>query len=147
VAYLSDGQLALFDAMSPSEQRHARTTWNILRQAGQTDVRLAQAALLHDIGKTACSVHLWHRVAKVLLEAIRPQSLLWFAESAPGTWRYPLYVLTHHAELGARAAESVGTDPLVVALIRWHHSPGLPEGLNSDGRHLLSLVRYADELS
>jgi len=143
--YLSTAQIGLFRSMLMSEQRHALDMLHVLQEQGHSDHVLAQAALLHDAGKTCGRVRLWHRVAKVLLQAIHPGLLCRLAKDDPDDWRYPFYVLLHHARLGADRAAGVGTDPLVVALIYWHHTAPEHSGLDSRKRTLLTLLRSADE--
>lgn len=152
--YLSAAQVALFQTMPATEQRHALAVLRTLEQRGYSEPPLAQAALLHDVGKvvmpTARGKHgqgitVWHRVVAVLLEAFGPGLLERVAADEPGSWRFPLYVLVHHAQRGAEMAAAAGADPLAVALIRWHH--GCPEdgGLDAHGRALLAALRDADE--
>ncbi|MDH7490579.1 MAG: HD domain-containing protein [Anaerolineae bacterium] len=109
-AYLSPSQLALFKQMSPYDQEHAVEVLSRLRRQGWRDAELMQAALLHDVGKAFVRSSLWRRVAHVLL---------WAAE----TDDRPRGGYARHAELGAEAAERVGSPPEVVALIRRHHAP------------------------
>ena len=144
-ADLSTAQIALFRSMLMSEQRHALDMLRVLQQQGHSDHVLAQAALLHDVGKTCGRVRLWHRVAKVLVQAIYPALLCRLAKDDPDDWRYPFYVLLHHARLGADRAAGVGTDPLAVALIYWHHTAPEHSGLDSRERTLLTLLRSVDE--
>ncbi len=55
-AYLSSAQIELFQRMSASEQRHAFAVLRTLQRVGHSDAVLAQAALLHDVGKVPLSV-------------------------------------------------------------------------------------------
>jgi len=170
--YLSGAQIALFQSMPASEQRHALDVLRTLQKEGPCDAILAQAALLHDAGKVLPSVgqgrvlpfvgqgkvlpsarqgkirgrvHLWHRVAKVLLQAIHPALLHRLAVDEPNSWHYPFFILLHHAARGAELAAMVGTDPLSVALIRWHHTAPEESDLDTMGQALLAALRSADE--
>jgi len=152
--YLSSAQIALFQSMPASEQRHALDVLRTLQKEGHCDAILAQAALLHDTGKVLPSVgqgkirervHLWHRVAKVLLQAIHPALLRRLAVDEPNSWHYPFFILLHHDARGAELAATAGTDPLAVALIRWHHTAPEESDLDSRGRALLAALRSADE--
>ncbi len=179
--YLSSAQIALFQSMPASEQRHALDVLRTLQKEGPCGATLAQAALLHDTGKVLPSVgqgkvlpslgqgkvlpsaesrppfggvgqgkirgrvHLWHRVAKVLLQAIHPALLHRLAVDEPNSWHYPFFILLHHAACGAELAATAGTDPLAVALIRWHHTAPEESDLDTRGRALLAALRSADE--
>jgi len=153
-AYLNPAQAELFRLMPASEQRHALAILRTLEEEGHSDAVLAQAALLHDVGralldrgqgKVGRRVRLWHRVAAVLLEAVHPTLLHRLALNSPGSWRYPFFILSHHASRGAEMAAAVGTDPLAVALIRWHHTAPEESGLDVRGQALLAALRSADE--
>ena len=143
-AYLSPAQVRLFRLMPASEQRHAFAVLRTLQKEGHSEAALAQAALLHDVGKGA-RVRLWHRVTAVLLEAIHPALLRRVAVNEPGSWRYPFFVLLHHASYGAELAAAAGTDPLAVALIRWHDTAPEESRLDLQGQALLAALRLADE--
>jgi hypothetical protein len=120
---------------------------------------LAQAALLHDVGKVGGRIQLGNRAATVLLNALRPGLLHRLALNEPDSWRYPFYVLLHHAERGADLAARAGTDAVAVALIREHHTvpsaaaelgqrvpdvAGPPDTLDAQGQALLVLLQRAD---
>jgi hypothetical protein len=106
---------------------------------------LAQAVLLHDVGKVGGRIRLWHRVATVLLQALCPALLHRLALNEPRSWRYPFFVLLHHAEHGADLSAAVGTDALALALIRAHHTAPEQSGLDAPSQALLTALRWADE--
>jgi hypothetical protein len=145
-AYLSPAQVELFRLMPASEQRHSFAVLRTLEREGHSEAALAQAALLHDVGK-ADSVRLWHRVAAVLLDAVQPALLHRLALNEPANWRYPFFVLLHHATHGAEMAAVAGTDPLAVALIRWHQTAPEESSLDPRGQELLAALKSADEKS
>ena len=60
--HLSPAQMALFWHMARCDQRHALDVLQTLRQAGHHDETLLQAALLHDVGKAAGRLTIWHRL-------------------------------------------------------------------------------------
>jgi len=119
--HLNPSQRDLFRAMSPIDQRHCLDVFNALLQQGHSDPDLLRAALLHDVGKRG--IHLWHRVAGVLLEAFWPTLLEKLAVNHPQSWLYGFYVYQYHADLSAELAERSGCSPSVVELIRGHHIP------------------------
>ncbi len=152
--YLNSVQRELFRSMPTSEQQHALDVLHALRAEGQEEVALAQAALLHDVGKVLPNVrrgkasrrvHLWHRVARVLLQALHPALLHRLAADDSDSWRYPFYILLHHAALGADLAAEAGVEPLAASLIRWHDTAPGQSGLDFRGRVLLVALQSADE--
>ncbi len=119
--YLDPPQRDLFRRMSPIDQRHCLDVFNTLLQWGYSDPDLLRAALVHDVGKRG--IHLWHRVAGVLLEAFWPTLLERLAVNRPQSWLYGFYIYRHHTDLGAELAKRSGCSPSVVELIRGHHTP------------------------
>ena len=118
----------LFQAMPSYDRAHALAVLEALQEAGHRDTDLLAAALLHDAGKTMHPkgrLHLWHRVASVLVRVWRPELLAEIGEDRPGSWRRPFFVQAHHAELSAELAQQVGCSPRTVSLIRHHEdAPG-----------------------
>jgi hypothetical protein len=123
--HLAPSQRDLFGEMSPIDQRHCLDVFNTLLRQGHSDPDLLQAALLHDVGKRG--IHLWHRVAGVLLEAFWPTLLEKLAVNRPKGWLYGFYIYWYHADLGAELAERSGCSQYVVELIRGHHTPSQNE--------------------
>jgi len=146
-AYLNTAQIALFRRMSAAEQIHALAVLRTLEVEQGTGVEtvLAQAALLHDVGKVGGRIRLWHRAAKVVLQALHPALLDRLAVDEPRSWRYPFFVLLHHAERGADLSAGAGTDAVAVALIRAHHMVPAQSGLDAPGQALLMALQRADE--
>jgi len=130
--------------MPASEQRHAFAVWRTLQDTGRGETALAQAALLHDVGKTKARVGLVPRVIKVLLQAVNPALLPRLAREEPGHWRYPFFVLLHHAAYSAEMAEEAGTEALALQLIRWHETAPGETNLDPAGQALLSALQRAD---
>jgi hypothetical protein len=116
-----------------------------LEQVIGAEPALAQAALLHDVGKVEGRIRLWHRVATVLLQALRPALLCHLALNEPHSWRYPFFVSLHHAEHGADLSAEAGTDAVAVALIRAHHTAPEQSGWDAPSQALLTALRWADE--
>jgi len=142
--YLNPAQVRLFWSMPVWEQQHALKVWLTLQQAGHTEAALAQAALLHDVGKTKAHVGLAPRVVKVLLQAVQSALLPRLAADKPGHWRYPFFILLHHAVYGAEMAAQADTDALALQLIRWHETAPGESGLDLVGQALLSALQAAD---
>jgi hypothetical protein len=159
--HLNTAQIALFRRLSVAEQAHAVAVLHTLQQnrhkvsRNATTARsgrvinaepaLAQAALLHDVGKVEARIRLWHRVATVLLQALRPALLCRLALNEPRSWLYPFFVLLHHAEHGADVSAGAGTDAVAAALIRAHHTAPEQSGLDAPHQALLTTLQWADE--
>jgi hypothetical protein len=162
----------LFRAMPRSDQRHSLAVLrSVQRSPAQCDDvwapsiqvsarlfrSLAQAALLHDCAKSMGGVRLWHRVAVVLIKALRLSRLAALSGTrspVPGHWRYPFWAHANHPSVGADLAALSGCDPLAVWLIRHHQdsSPadfvgevdaGLPDA--GECRCLLAALQAADD--
>jgi hypothetical protein len=116
--------LALFERMRPADQQHAIAVLRTVRQQTAIHPALAQAALLHDVGK-GLGQPLFYRVAIVLLNHFWPAGLARLAQgSLTGPrWRRPFVVHARHPEIGADWAEAAGCEPLTVELIRRHQQP------------------------
>jgi hypothetical protein len=109
-----------FFAQRFEDQRHAFA----VRESVAGHDQLYEAALLHDVGKTASG-----------LGAV-PRSLatIWNRIGLPTRGRWYKYL--NHGEIGARELESIGADDLAVAFARIH--PGsAPSGVDPESWHLL----------
>ena len=144
--YLEGPQLGLFYTMPSMDQHHCLAVFRTLREAGETDVSLLQAALLHDVGKAMGPVRIWHRVIAVLVNALAPQ--LWKrVDGEPGALRYPFYVHRQHATLGAEMARQADCSPQVVWLIAHHEDhPGEIQAGEKESK-LLAALQAADEVN
>jgi hypothetical protein len=134
-AWLSPGQLALFDQMPVADRRHGLEVVAALRKVGVTDPDLLLAGLLHDCGKGP-QVRLVHRVAWSLGQ--KYGEWVWRASGHLPTFRYGLDRLRDHAARSAELAAAAGCSPRSVALIRLQENPA-----DADGE----LLRTADEAS
>lgn len=134
----------LFEAMPRGDQLHALCVLARLSQQGAVSSDLAQAALLHDVGKTGGRLGLPYRVAIVLLGAISPMWLEGLACSDVDSWRFPFFVHRHHAALGAERCAQAGCSKQVAALVRLHEADG-DETIDSSLRAALAALRGADD--
>jgi hypothetical protein len=140
--YLGPPAARLFRAMPRYDRRHALAVLDTLERAGYHDPNLLAAALLHDAGKTLHPdgrLHLWHRVAAVLMRVLWPGLLERLGRERRRGLRRPFFVQQHHAELGAELALQAGCSSRTVALIRLHEEPARP-----DDDRLLAALRVAD---
>ncbi|MFN8483599.1 MAG: HD domain-containing protein [Anaerolineae bacterium] len=144
LAALSPAERALFDQMRPADRTHALRVARRVRQAGYGDAALIKAALLHDVGKAGHGVHLLHRVLRVLLAVVLPWLLALIAGPDAG-WHEPFHALVYHATMGADRLADVGSDPLTVALVRYHDAPAPPPDL-ADHADWLRALQTADDL-
>jgi putative nucleotidyltransferase with HDIG domain len=146
--YLAPAAVDLFRAMPRYDQKHALNVLRTLQEQGHTESDLLAAALLHDVGKSvsqATSLHLWHRVASVLMRAFTPGLLEKIGQDRPGSWRQPFFVQQHHAALGAELAQQAGCSPVTVELIRRHEDPPAAAGdAGQNGDPLLAALLAAD---
>ena len=141
--YLSPPLQRLFDRLAMADQRHSLDVLYALQEKGYKDRDLLAAALLHDVGKTGTTLHLWQRVAIVLLQATWPALLDELAWGDPANWRYAFYIQREHPEIGARLAQENGASPLTVELIRRHHVP-LRQPTGSPEDKFLRVLQEAD---
>jgi putative nucleotidyltransferase with HDIG domain len=117
-ALLTDEQQALFASLAVVDQRHSMAVARALASHGETDPDLLRAALMHDIGKSLGRIAVWERVAHVLLLCVTPRLVGRIGSKRAGGAGHGLYLLAHHAELGAQIAAQAGFSPEVVALVR-----------------------------
>ena len=121
--WLTQPERRLFARQSAYEQQHAvALARRVLAGGLPTSRELIAATLLHDVGKTAASLHRWQRVLFVLLAAIPGQPLQRLSPAARGPWR-GLWVLQHHPALGAGLARQAGVNDRIAWLIAHHHDP------------------------
>jgi predicted HD phosphohydrolase len=126
---LTPSTQALFDRLPVHDRRHLVAVTLKLQQAGVDDRDLLVASLLHDVGKADERGHvtLMHRIAKVMLEEVSPQTLDWLARPGNGRLRHGFQLAVEHASLGAAQAERAGCSARAVWLIRNHESMGSPD--------------------
>jgi hypothetical protein len=104
---------------------HALSVLRALQAEGQRDPDLLAAALLHDAGKTSSAagrLRLGHRVAMVLLGAVRPGLIARTGQEHRGGWRQAFFLQAHHAEIGAELALQAGCSHATAELIRRHEN-------------------------
>lgn len=122
-AWLTQPQLALFDAMHPADQRHGLDVVAALRADGHAQPELLLAGLLHDCAKGR-ALHVWHRVGWSLGER-------YGAGVERGLARLPGFgsafaTLRDHAARSAELAAAAGCSPATVDLIRNQAEPTDP---------------------
>lgn len=136
---LSPQAYALYARMAPGDRAHALCVLARL-EPSQPAPWLAEAALLHDVGKVEGRLSLPYRALAVLLGARLPR----WASADPASWRYPFHIQLQHAWRGAELCAQAGCDPRAVTLVRWHESP--PEQLPEPAlRQALADLQAADD--
>jgi hypothetical protein len=135
-ALLTAPQRALFVAMAPVDQDHCLSVARVLAASGQAHPDLLCAALLHDCGKALARIMVWERVAYVLLGRLAPTWVGRLGSAQAGGFGHGLYLLAHHARLGAALAAQAGCSPATVALIAGVGDPAMQESLRrADDAH------------
>lgn len=104
-----------FFAQRHEDQRHAL---DVQHRAGGSDER-AEAALLHDVGKTESDVGAIGRSLATLLSGV----------GVPIRGRWLRYL--DHSSIGAKKLSSLGASDLSVAFAR-HHPGSPPEGIDPE---------------
>ena len=141
--------VALFLRMIKRDQRHSLDVQQALLIAGHDQPDLLAAALLHDAAKTAQPGHrlkLSHRVAVVLMQAIKPGWVEQVARADPDDWRYLFYLHLRHPEMGARLAQEAGCSQLTAGLIRRHQVKLTETPVDEEGQ-LLAWLQAADDVN
>jgi len=135
----------LFLRQARHDQRHALAVYDSLVAEGHTAAELLQAALLHDVGKTAGGVPLLARGLIVMLRRLAPQVAFRLGQGQPQGWCRPFVVLAAHPDEGARLAAEAGCPPLAASLIR-RHEETMARVQNYEDR-LLAALQDADAKS
>jgi len=118
---LPDAAWKLFMAMPRGDRWHGLCVYRRLcRDRDSISRDLAQAALLHDVGKASARLTLVHRSLIVLLGRMAPDVLAQLSASDERGWRYPFHVHRHHDVLGAALCEGAGCSARTVHLVRHH---------------------------
>ena len=116
---LSEDLYDIFVRMNLEDQRHAIEVANRI-----DDDALIEAALLHDVGKSASDVGALGRSCATIARAL--------SIPVSGSWRMYL----DHGEIGASMLEAAGAGPVTVAFARFHPGPP-PEGISPDRWRIL----------
>lgn len=141
----------LFVAMPRGDRWHALCVYRRLCKRGGISRDLAQAALLHDVGKASARLTLVHRALIVLLGRMAPDALERLSAAGECGWRHPFHVHRHHDELGAALCEGAGCSARTVHLVRHHeraaHCPDeAASTMPSTQDEELDALREADDL-
>ena len=115
---LTAQQKALFATMAHVDQRHCLAVARALPADAYSGRDILCAALMHDIGKAIAPIAIWERVAYVVLSRCAPRLVGRLGAPRRGGFGHGLYVLAHHAELGASMAAQAGFSEATVALLR-----------------------------
>ena len=142
---LPSAALELYRSMPVGDQVHGYQVLLSLRKAGAWPPAVEQAALLHDVGKASASLTLLHRALVVLLNWADASLVDRVASDNPRSWRYPLYVQGHHAEIGADQCRQAGCLEGAVELVRYHERDPRGAGAPQELMAQLRALRAADD--
>jgi putative nucleotidyltransferase with HDIG domain len=143
-AILSALEVELFQKLPVPDQNHSLRVHKILESAGETDLNLLKAALLHDIGKIRHPLRRWERVFAVLMGGLFPVTAgEWGQRDPQGIYR-PLVVIHQHPIWGAELAQKAGCTQRVIWLIRHHEEEDLGGLEDQVGVELLRKLQQAD---
>lgn len=141
--WLIDTEQALFYRYAYADQWHCLRVLHTLEGAGYNHPDLMAAALLHDIGKVRSPLSIWDRTVIVMGGAFFPGRARLWGNGDLESWRRPFVARAKHPEWGAEMAESAGSRPIVIDLIR-RHQDTLDE-TQSDDDQLLAILQWADD--
>lgn len=151
-AVLTPAEITLFDQFSLSDQQHSYQVLRTLQLAGHTQPDLLAAALLHDVGKTRAPLTIWQRSLIVLGQAFVPGKTAVWGQGNMSSWQRPFVVKAQHPAWGAEMAQTAGSRPLTIELIRRHQDtlPETPtlsgaEAAVSETEQLLRHLQWADD--
>ena len=139
--------MTLFQRLSRMDQRHALNVYATLQHQGHDDPDMLAAALLHDVGKTAGSLHLLYRVAVSLLKAFSPRLLAYLETNGEHGLLLPFRVAREHPELGARLVAEAGFSAVTVELVRCHHGEPPAPGAVGKLAGLMVALQEADGMN
>jgi len=145
--YLPSAEAELFLRQDAALQQHSLRVLRILESQGCRDVVLLEAALLHDVGKSGGRIRLWHRVAKVLLDAVSSALSERLGSDDADSWRHPFYVQAYHPALGAEMIRAIGGDSAIAELIADHHTPVSETKRRGLDAERLTLLQRADAIA
>ncbi len=117
---------ALFRRMRPYDRAHALRVLRYLEERGEQEEAILQAALLHDVAKSAGEevVPLLYRGAAVLARRIPPLWRRLVRERPAGHPLRPFYLYATHAHRSAALSREAGCTEAVAALITAHEEGG-----------------------
>ena len=143
---LGAGLAQLFRRQTAGEQAHSLRVMRTVTNAGGLYAarrELLQAALLHDVGKSAAPLSLVERAVVVLVRRLAPGAARRWGEGEPRGWRRPFVTALRHAEWGADLCAEAGAPPLTVDLIRRHQTPLAQAASPED--EMLAALQAADD--
>jgi HD domain len=143
---LGAGLAQLFRRQTAGEQAHSlRVMRAVAASGGEYGSRreLLQAALLHDVGKSAAPINLTDRALVVLARRFAPDAARrWGTGRAVGL-RRPFVTALRHADWGADLCARAGALPVTVDLVRRHQTPMSTPATPED--EMLALLQAADD--
>ena len=144
--YLDERQMALFRRLSRGEQLHSLSVLrDVLAQETHTPPELAQAALLHDVGKIRCPTSILQKTLAVLGRALVPAQYARWSQGDPRNyWRRGLVVHEQHPAWSAELCAEAGMTEPALWLVAHHADPPQRWHDHPNG-HLLRRLQRADD--
>lgn len=144
---LSPQELFLFQRLPTPDQNHSLRVLESLQAAGETDLDLLKASLLHDIGKSLHPLNRWERVFAVLMLAFLPGKAREWGKLEPGGLHRALAVIHQHPSWGVELLREAGSSQQVIDLVRFHERQEITGLLDQGGLELLHKLQNADDLN
>ena len=144
---LAPAELDLFKTLPIPDLNHSLRVLKTLESAGETDLDLLKAALLHDIGKAPHPLRRWERIFAVLVAGIFPRTAASWGQKEPKGYYRPLVVIHQHPVWGADLAEKAGSNHRVTWLICHHEAEDFTGLFDQGGVELLKKLQEADNLN
>lgn len=141
---LSSPELTLFLQLPIPDQNHSLRVLDILQNAGEEDLDLLKAALLHDVGKSLYPLRRWERIFAVLMGAFLPAAARKWGREEPRGLHRSLVVIQQHPDWGARLLAEAGSSQRVIELVRYHERQEITGILDQAGVELLHKLQIAD---
>ncbi len=140
---LLKSEFALWEKMSPSDQKHSIAVAKMARNQLPHDAMTIRAGLLHDIGKIAVRSGVIIRVAAAIAKLIADQDKInrWSQGKGPLS---TLGAFMTYPQLGASMLREVGSDEFIVRWATEHHLPAAEWTVD---RTRAEVLRRADQFA
>ncbi|MFW5708989.1 MAG: HD domain-containing protein [Chloroflexota bacterium] len=143
--YLNEAQLDLLKQLSRAEQLHSINVLRDVQAQGKVPIDLAQAALLHDVGKSRWPLAIWQKTIVVIFRKLSPEQFTRWGQGQPDNpWRRPFVATMQHPAWSAEMAARVGLSERALWLIA-HHADDFEQWQQHPYAPLLKRLQQADD--
>lgn len=119
--YLAPRLLDLFRQMNRDEQLHSLAVLRDVLAQGDTPAELAEATLLHDVGKSRYPIGVWQKTFAVIIRAIVPDAYYRWSKGNPlNLLERPFVVYEQHPVWSADMLRKAGASETVCWLVGEH---------------------------